>query len=112
MHRILQTLHEHAGELIHELTDGVGLTEAEADEFLRQAGPALVASCVWQSSTLPPDRLANPAGARDVLAGMSGDRLAAEVGVSPARAWDGLRTIVPSVLRATYSNGGTRRLEA
>ena len=105
MHRILQTLHEHAGELIHELTDGVGLTEAEADEFLRQAGPALVASCVWQSSTLPPDRLANPAGARDVLAGMSGDRLASEVGV-------GLRTIVPSVLRATYSNGGTRRLEA
>jgi hypothetical protein len=102
MHLILKTLHDHSGELIHELTDEVGLTESEAKEFLRRAGPALVASCVWQSSTLTPDRLGLPSSVRDVLAGMSGERLAAEVGLSSARAWDGLRMVVPAVLRATY----------
>jgi len=108
LHETLRTLAEHSGELIDELTDQVGMTEAEAREFLRRAGPALVASFVWQSSTLTPERFATPDSARDVLSFMSGDRLAEQVGLTSRRAWDGLRTLVPAVLRATYPEPGGR----
>ncbi len=108
MHEILKTLDEHSGELIHELTDEVGLTESEAREFLRQAGPAVVASFVWRSSTLAPDRLGTLDSAREVLSFMSGDRLAQQVGLSSRRTWDGLRALVPAVLRATYPESGGR----
>ena len=102
MHEILKTLDEHSGELIHELTDEVGLTETEAREFLRQA------SFVGQSPRIAPERLATPDSVRDVLTFMSGDRLARQTGISSRRAWDGLRALVPAVLRATYPESGGR----
>jgi hypothetical protein len=100
MHRILDTLESHSGEFIHELEDGAGLTESEATALLREAGPVLLASYVWQSSTRTPEELGSPSSARDLLACMSGQRLASKVGLSTARTWDGLRTLVPAVLRA------------
>ena len=100
MHQIKRTLEEHSDELIDELTDGIGLTQTEAVLFLREAGPALIASYVWHSSTLPPSGLATEQGARELLSGMSGRHLAPRVGLSSARTWDGLRALVPAVLRA------------
>ena len=101
MHQILKTLEEHSSELIDELTDGIGLTETEAAVFLREAGPALIASYVWRSSTLSPGAMASPNGARELLSGISGRQLAPRVGLSSARTWDGLRALVPAVLRVT-----------
>jgi hypothetical protein len=100
MHQIMRTLEEHSDELIDELTDGIGLTQTEAVLFLREAGPALIASYVWQSSILPPSGLATEHGARELLSGISGRDLAPRVGLSSARTWDGLRALVPAVLRA------------
>jgi hypothetical protein len=104
MHRILQTLENHSGELIHELEDEVGLTEAEATVFLREAAPELLASYVWQSSRRTPEELESPSCTRDLLASMSGARLASRVGLSSARTWDGLRALVPAVLRAAHAD--------
>ena len=101
MHQILRTLEQHSDALIDELADEVGFTETEAVLFLREVTPDLLASYVWQSSQLTPERLAQPDVSRDVLGSMSGDRLAPRVGLSSARTWAGLRALVPAVLRAT-----------
>jgi hypothetical protein len=104
MHRILETLESHSGEFIHELEDEVGLTESEAVALLREAGPVLLASYVWHSSTRTPEEFGTPSSARDVLASMSGESLASKVGLSSARTWDGLRALVPAVLRAAHED--------
>ncbi len=111
MHEILTTLDEHSGDLFDELTDQGGFTEDEATVFLREARPAVVASWVWNSSQMPREALRSEEGLRALLSGMSGDLLAPRVGLSSARAWHGLRTLVPAVLRASraYALGSTDR---
>ena len=106
MHKILETLEQHSGELIHELSDEVGFTETEAAVFLKEATPDLLASYVWQSARFSSGRAAPPVVAREVLGSMNGERLAPRVGQSSSRTWAGLRALVPAVLRASSAEPG------
>ena len=94
-----RALHDRSGELMHRLTGDVGFTEPQAEEFLRVAGPAVLASYQWQADALQRTGLSRTDAARDLLAAIPGNQLASTVGVSPRTAWDGLRTLIPSILQ-------------
>ena len=100
-----RVLKENSGRLIRELTGEVGLTEREAEVFLEEAGRALVESYRWHAAREGEDQLGTPEGVKDVLAGISGRELARRVGLSSARTWDGLRTLVPAVVRGGPASG-------
>lgn len=96
-----QALTENSAELLGVLTDQAGFTVTEAEAFLREAAPVLLESYAWQSAR--PDTVqVGPWGTvQALLSGISGRALAPRVGLSSARTWDGLRALVPAVLRST-----------
>jgi hypothetical protein len=96
-----RVLREQTHELIDVLTFDAGMSRTEAEVFLREAGPALVDSYRWQASVLDEEGLSTPAAVRDLLAGINGRRLAPKVGLPTQRTWDGLRALVPAVVRST-----------
>ncbi len=89
-------------ELLHRLRDDVGLSAPQAELFLREATQELAASYRWYEQD---SSVRSTPAARDILAAIPGDRLAIRVGVSSQTAWDGLRTLIPSLLTATDSSG-------
>jgi hypothetical protein len=95
-----RALQDRSGELMHRLTGDVGFTRPQAEDFLRVAATALLASYEWQADHLERSGLSTTSAARDLLAAIPGDKLAAHVGVSSRTAWDGLRTLVPSILES------------
>lgn len=99
-----RALREHGDSLTHQLADTVGLSRREAEVFLREAGSALLDSWRWQSDRLGGDPVRSKDGVRDLLAGISGRRLAPRVGLSSERTWEGLRALVPAVVRATAAS--------
>lgn len=103
MELLERALHEHGERLAGQLADAVGLSPEQAELFLREAGPALVDSWRWQADRLGADGAPSEDGARDLLAGISGRRLAPRVGLTSERTWEGLRALVPAVLRASFA---------
>lgn len=97
---VQKVLSEQSSELVQVLTRDTGMSRRQAELFLREAGPALVASYRWQEEELAPEGLASPTAARDILSGISGRALAPKVGLSSERTWDGLRSLVPAVVRS------------
>jgi hypothetical protein len=93
-----KVLTEQSGELIRLLTFETGMSRGQAEVFLREAKEALLDSYHWQVDELGSDGLSSPSAVRDLLAGMSGRALAAKVGMSAERTWDGLRALVPAVV--------------
>ena len=94
-----RALQDRSGELMHRLTGDVGFTEPQAEEFLRVAGSAVVASYEWQAEALHRTGLSTADAASELLAAIPGNRLASTIGVSSRTAWDGLRTLIPSILQ-------------
>jgi len=94
-----RALQDRSGELMHRLTDDVGFTEPQAEEFLRVAGSAVMASYEWQADALNRTGISTADAARELLSAIPGHRLATTIGVSPRTAWDGLRTLIPSILQ-------------
>lgn len=106
-----RVLNEKSSELVHVLTVDTGMSRNQAELFLREAGPALIDSYRWQAEELAPEGLASPTAVRDLLSGISGRALAPKVGLSSERTWDGLRSLVPAVVRSgarTSERGGAR----
>lgn len=106
-----RVLNEKSSELVQVLTVDTGMSRSQAELFLREAGPALIDSYRWQAEGLAPDGLASPTAVRDLLSGISGRALAPKVGMSSERTWDGLRSLVPAVVRSgarTGERGGAR----
>jgi len=99
---------EKADELIEVLILDVGLSRRQSEVFLDEAGAALVASYRWQAEEIRHDGLASPSTVRNLLAGISGRALANRVGLPTETAWDGLRALVPAVVRAGTAEGSTR----
>lgn len=98
MDHVEDVLREHSAELIDLLRGDTGLTPSQARDFFQLAGPALVESWRWWShSNGRSPAHARPA-AREILALMPGNSLATATGLEPARAWQGLRTMVPAVV--------------
>jgi hypothetical protein len=106
MDLIERALSEHGASLAGQLADVVGLTRQEAEVFLREAGPALIDSWRWQADRMGADVVHSQDGVRDLLAGISGRRLAPRVGLTSERTWEGLRVLVPAVVRASVSTPG------
>ena len=103
MTSIERVLDEHAEDFAEGLTD-VGFSDVEARRFVEEAGPALVRSYRWHAAStgvLPATR----DDAREVLGGMPGRALAHKMGLPEQKAWDGLRHLVPAVLRASGGIG-------
>lgn len=96
-----RVLDENSGKLLDALRGEAGFTMAQAEAFLREAGPALIESYQWQAADLQAAHLGSPAAVRDLLAGISGRTLASRVGLSSARTWDGLRVLVPAAVCAS-----------
>ena len=90
---------------MQHLTCEAGFSARQAERFLGAAGPALVRSYEWQADALGPDPLGTPANVRELLSGISGRAVASEVGLSTEQTWDGLRTLVPAVLRPAAQAG-------
>lgn len=99
MENLEKVLEEQSGDLIDVLTFDAGMSRGQAEVFLREAGPALLDSYRWQASELHSD-LASPSSVRDLLAGINGRELAPRVGLPASRTWDGLRALVPAVVRS------------
>jgi hypothetical protein len=97
---VQKVLTEKSSELVQVLTRDTGMSRRQAERFLREAGPALIDSYRWQEEELAPEGLASPTAARDILSGISGRALASKVGMSSERTWDGLRSLVPAVVRS------------
>lgn len=98
-----EVLKEKVEELAEHVQAEAGLTREEALRLVEQARPALLESYRWQVARPPASpRFRSPPGpdhlARDLLEGVSGRQVAARVGISPARGWEGLRALVPAVL--------------
>lgn len=98
-----KVLQESVEELAEHVRAEVGLTHEEARRLVEQARPALLESYRWQvARPAATPRFRSPPGpdhlARDLLEGMSGREVAARVGISATRGWDGLRALVPAVL--------------
>ena len=98
-----RVLHEHGESLADQLARTMGLSEAQAEIFLREAGSALIDSWRWQADRMGAESVCSEDGVRDLLSGISGRRLAPRVGLTSERTWEGLRTLVPAVLRASVS---------
>lgn len=102
LERVLQ---RRSRDLVHHLTCEAGFSAGQAERFLCAAGPALVRSYEWQADTLGPDPLGTPTNVRELLSGISARAVALEVGLSTEQTWDGLRTLVPAVLRPAAQAG-------
>ena len=77
------------------------LSAPEAKRFLRAASRALIASYEWNRSSRRPIDLHAEDAAGDLLGVIHGRALAAQLRLSPARTWAGLRVIVPMVVDAS-----------
>lgn len=110
-----RVLTEEADELVDQVRVRAGLTEEEARRFVTTAREDLLASYRWRAAELPTTELASPHVVRDILEGISGRAVAARVGLSQRRTWDGLRALVPAAvrtvaLRPTHVTPGGRQM--
>lgn len=101
MDTIKRTLSEQGPKLASCLQREVGFSHEEARNFVERAGAALLASYHWQEPELAGSEITSPRVVSDLLAGISGRCVAESVGLSQARAWEGLRALVPAVARST-----------
>ncbi len=99
-----RVLDERAGELARSLME-LGFTRDEAERFVAHAGPALMQSYAWQADRFRRAGLSTDDVAGDVLAGISGRRLASRLGLSEGKTWAGLRELVPEVVSASRGRG-------
>jgi hypothetical protein len=96
-----RVLDEQAGDLTRALEEQAGFSATEAQRFVRAAGRALIASYEWNRLSRRPIDLHDEDAAGDLLAVIHGRALAAQLRLSAAKTWTGLRVVVPIVVEAS-----------
>ena len=99
MQALETVLAQRTGELVEILVKNGDLSRERAERFVSVAGPDVVASFRWQLRETGWQHLGSASTARNVLNTMGATRIASALGMTRDEVWDGLRTLVPGLLR-------------
>ncbi|MDX1493117.1 MAG: hypothetical protein R3253_03515 [Longimicrobiales bacterium] len=108
MDALAKVLAERTDELAEIVRGRTGLTPTQSRRFVEVAADDLVAAFLWQAGHRSPLPMDSPQVARNVMEGVRGRLVAQRAGLPPRRAWEGLRALVPAVLRTAAREAATK----
>jgi len=110
MDQLRGVLRRRRNELVSLLVLREGFDIVTATRFVTVAGDDLLECCSWRSAEPEAAELTEDDRIRELLGFIHANRIASHVGIPTPQVWQGLRTLVPSVVR--LAGGASARLRS